>query len=157
MKQKPELKIVDIDGNILQSVYVQNPANGFRGANLEGLNGTYAQLQGIDFSNAKLYWATLRDADLSFAIFAGADLRGAILERAICKSAIFKGANLGRDNLGGSTSLLGADLESSDLTDCNLDGAIYDDQTKLPPNFDAASRGMISAAGTSNMLKPRGS
>ena len=142
-KFKSELAIVDATGRVLHRAYVPDPAAGLRGANLEGLVAPLGQLQGLDLSGANLYWASLGDADLSFANLSDADLRGATLDRAICRNTNFRGANMGRDNLGGRTILRGADLRTADLIDTVLDGAVYDNGTKFPPDFDPRQHGMI--------------
>jgi uncharacterized protein YjbI with pentapeptide repeats len=142
-KVKSDLAIVDATGRVLRRVRVKDPSMGLRGADLSGLAAPLGQLQGLDLSGANLYWASLGDADLSFTNLSGADLRGAALYRATCRNTNFRGANLGRDNLGGRTSLRGADLSTAELADANLDGAVYDDTTKLPPRFDPGKHGMI--------------
>jgi uncharacterized protein YjbI with pentapeptide repeats len=141
-KVKTELAITDAMGRVLHRAYVDNPADGLRGADLSGLNAPLGQLQGLDLSGAYMYWASLADADLSFANFSNADLRGAALDRAKCTSTSFRGCNMGRDNLGGRTILRGADLSTADLRDTILDGAVYDDDTRFPTRFDPTRHGM---------------
>jgi uncharacterized protein YjbI with pentapeptide repeats len=141
-KQKAQLQIFDKFGEVLQSVYVDDPTNGLRASDLSALQGQDAQLQGLDLTEASLYAARLRDADLSFAILRDADLRGASLDRAVCKNTNFRGANLGRDNLNARTSLLGTDLSTADLHGAVLVDAVYDDATRFPENFDPSGQGL---------------
>lgn len=142
-KHKAELAIFDATGEVIHRAYVDDPEMGLRGANLEGLVAPLGQLQGLDLTGANLYWASLGDADLSFANLSDADLRGATLDRAICRGTSFRRAKMGRDNLGGSTILRGADLGSADLDGAMLEGAIYDDATRFPAGFDPEKRGLI--------------
>jgi uncharacterized protein YjbI with pentapeptide repeats len=143
IKERSALAIIDNTGNTVHRIYVEDASVGLRGANLEGIVASTGQFQGLDLSGANLYWASLGEADFSFANLSRADLRGAKLYGAICRSTKFCGANLGRDNVGGRTSLRGADLSTADLTGANLTGAIYDDLTIFPPGFDPARSGMI--------------
>jgi RHS repeat-associated protein len=142
-KRKAQLSIIDATGDVVHTAYVDDPSKGLRRADLQGLVAPLGQLQGLDLTAANLYWASLGDADLSFANLSRADLRGATLDRAICRGTNFTGANLGRDNLGGSTSLKGADLETAILHECTMLGAVYDDATRFPPKFDPTAAGMI--------------
>ena len=141
-KKRAPIDIRDATGEVIYKAYVDDASKGFRGASLEGFVAPLGQLQGLDFSGATLYWASLGDADLSFASFAGASLRGAILDRAICRHTNFRGADLSKDNLGGRTSLLGTDLSFADLEGAILTDAVFDDVTKFPAEFDPRSHGM---------------
>jgi uncharacterized protein YjbI with pentapeptide repeats len=142
-KRVDELPIFDATGAVVHRARVENPSMGLRGADLSGLVAPLGQLQSLDLSDAKMYWASLGDADLSFANLSGADLRGATLDRARCRSTSFRGANLGRDNLNGRTSLKGTDLSTADLSDAILTDAVFDDNTKFPKGFSPARMGMI--------------
>lgn len=144
-KTRSTLTIFDLFGSVLHRAYVDKPEDGLRGANLEGLQAPYGQLQGLDLTRALLYAARLRDADLSFAKLTEADLRGAALERAKCHGTSFRNANLGIDNLGGRSTLQGADLMNAVLTGATLVGAVYDDSTQFPAGFSPAAAGMIHA------------
>lgn len=141
-KQKAEIEIFDLTGEIVYRAYVDDPAQGLRGANLEGFAAPLAQLQGLDLSGANLYWASLGDADLSFANLSRADLRGATLDRAVCRQTNFRGANLGRDNLDGRSSIKGADLTGAVLDGAKLTDAVYDGMTRFPVGFDPQAHGM---------------
>jgi uncharacterized protein YjbI with pentapeptide repeats len=137
-------EIFDVAGSTIRRVRLKNSQSGLSGADLGGLAGPTAQLQGVDLSGANLYWASLGDADLSFANLSNVDLRGATLDGANCRGANFKGANLGRDNLTGRTSLKGADLSSAvNLDSASLTGAVYDDGTKFPAGFSPSRAGLV--------------
>lgn len=148
-RSRTDLEIFDIDGNVVHRAYVDDVAQGLRGADLGGIIAPYGQLQGLDLTGANLYWATLRSADLSHSILDGCDLRGAILEKARCRSTSFRNADLGLDNLGGATDLRGADLSAAKLSGAKLAGALYDQNTLFPTDFSPVSAGMISVAESS--------
>ncbi|MGF1491330.1 MAG: pentapeptide repeat-containing protein [Microcoleaceae cyanobacterium] len=71
-----------------------------------------------DLSHAKLSEANLRKANLNGVILTGADLRQAKLQGA---------------------TLFGTDLSNADLSNANLTGALYNDQTQFPQDFDPES------------------
>jgi uncharacterized protein YjbI with pentapeptide repeats len=82
----------------------------YKGADLIGADLTNARLTGASFRGARLIGADLRRADLSLADLTGADLRGA--------------------------DVRGADLASSlFLTQSQLDAAMGDTGTRLPPSL----------------------
>jgi uncharacterized protein YjbI with pentapeptide repeats len=78
----------------------------FRGADLAGVRGGYA-----DFQCAKFAGAKLDGAELSGARFVGADLSGASLRGATLNQADFRGAKLKW------VDFTGADLSKADLSD----------------------------------------
>ena len=78
-----------------------------------------------DLSNANLFEADLQGINLSHACLVGTDLRGANLNR----------ANLAEADLRDSC-LIKADLRSANLEGTKLEGAIYDEDTEFPNNFD---------------------
>ncbi len=126
------------------SVYVDQDANGFEGADLSGLGAPLIRgLKGISFRRATLYWACLAEADLSGCNFEEADLRGATLTGAILVGANLRLAQLCRDNLGGPTRLQGADLSGANLSGANLEGAEYDARTRFPPGFQPKREGCV--------------
>lgn len=141
-KQKANIEIFDATGDVVYRTYVEDPSRGLQGAVLEGFAAPLAQMQGLNLSGAKLYWASLGDADLSFANFSGADLRGATLDGAICRQTNFRDANLGRDNLNGRTSLKSADLTGAILDGAILSDVVYDNVTKFPAGFDPRKHGL---------------
>lgn len=101
------------------------------------LHGFY--LRGHNFQGARLTEADLRRADLERADLAGANLSGADLSE-----ARLRGADLSRSFLFG-TAMARADLSGADLAGASglrphlLDGAIYDDDTTLPPDLPNAN------------------
>ena len=132
----------DVDGRELLRVAVQEGRSELAAAVLEGADLQYAQLSGVDMRDADLYWALLHDADLSGANLERACLRGATLDGAVLRGANLMHADLGTDNLGGSTSLLGTDLRDTELRWTNLAGAAYDETTLFPKGFDPQKAGL---------------
>jgi hypothetical protein len=100
-----------------------------RGAELRG-----AYLSGVDLFHADLAAADLRGADLGAANLSEADLSGADLG----------GANLVGADLSGA-DLCGADLCMANLTLADLNGAVYNQATSWPDDFDPQSAGAILA------------
>lgn len=120
MTHRRRSAITDDDGEHMLAVCVEPDANGFEGADLCGLCPV-ATLK-VLISPA----AALQDAGL-----AGANLRD---------------AKFGRDNLGSSTRLQGADLTGAQLHGADLRGAPCDDRTKFPVGFDTHTAGCIRVA-----------
>ena len=83
-----------------------------REANLTGAKLTYAELVNTDLTSATLLWADFSDADLTYAILRNADLR----------NTNFSGADLSNANLS-NCDLSGANLEGANLSNTNLIGA----------------------------------
>jgi hypothetical protein len=98
-----------------------------RGAELRG-----AFLGGVDLFGADLVAADLRGAELSGANLSDADLRGADL----------RGANLCAADLS-DAKLLAADLRDTLLRAANFEGALYDNSTAWPDDFDPVAAGAI--------------
>lgn len=117
----------------------------FSGLILEGAHFEDSNLEGADFTNADLYWASFFQANLSHAILRNTNLRGTVLECAILRNACLDGADLGIDNVGGSTCVNGADFTGVDLRHANLRGAVYNQNTVFPDGFVPAQAGMIIA------------
>jgi uncharacterized protein YjbI with pentapeptide repeats len=105
------------------------------GAKLEG-----AHLQRVDLNEAYLWGANLDNAHLEGAQFSnshlqGVDLRWAHLDEAVFSDTQLNGALMHGAHLDG-TSLDGADLTlAQGLTQKQLDSAIGDTTTKLPPGL----------------------
>jgi hypothetical protein len=109
------------------------------GAHLEGANLGNAHLEGAILIGAHLVLASLfqahleeailGEAHLQFANLSGAHLEGANLGDAHLAGAILSGAHLERANLIGTT-VHGLTLEQ-------LDRAILDEETQLPPELDS--------------------
>jgi uncharacterized protein YjbI with pentapeptide repeats len=97
------------------------------GADLSGIDLSYANLRGAnlsdaDLSEANLGWARMRGANLSYANLSGAKLPIAMLHRALLGEADLRGADLNRADLSGA-DLTRADLRWADLRDANMGGA----------------------------------
>jgi len=106
-------------------------------SNLEGVCLDDASLSGVDFAKVKLRGAQFRNADLRDALFAQSDLRNADLSKAIVGDCLFLNADMR------GARLWGVDLSEANLDDARLEGAMYDDDTKLPGEFSADERGMV--------------
>jgi len=136
-------------------IYVYSHGHGtdFDGADLSGLDLTGAVLEGAVFSDARLSGTNLEKADLYWANFFHADLTGANLRHAILRgcdmkcallaNADLRGADLGPDNVGGSTQLQGADLSGCLIEGTRFQNAAYDRTTILPAGLDPERHGMI--------------
>jgi uncharacterized protein YjbI with pentapeptide repeats len=95
-----------------------------RGAYLIGAKLQEAKLQGADLIGAKLQRANLQGAYLIRAKLQGANLKVANLEGAYLQDAELQGAKLQRANLEGA-NLQGANLEGADLSWVNLKDIIW--------------------------------
>ena len=120
-------------------------------------NFDYANLKNADFSDANLTESTLVGAELSKAHLSGINLSKANLSKANLTRSILNQANLSeaclekaclasavliKANLMGA-DLSGADLSTANLTNANLKGAIYDNDTSFPIDFDPQSKEML--------------
>jgi hypothetical protein len=126
------------------------------GTNLERADLMGANLSGANLSGADLSGANLSGADLTEANLSGADLQIANLSVAVVSTSTFRSrtsgrywtklyeANLSEANLGGAnlsearfweTDLSGADLSGADLAQDQLEEAIGDETTQLPPGL----------------------
>jgi uncharacterized protein YjbI with pentapeptide repeats len=92
------------------------------------------------FRDADLYEARMDGLELNHVPFGGADLTDANLQRAFLRGADLREARLAGADLR-RARLTGATLCRADLVEADLRGAIYDDQTRWPPGFDADERG----------------
>jgi uncharacterized protein YjbI with pentapeptide repeats len=90
------------------------------GADLDRPNLAKAELPRADLSGTNLSGTNLTEADLSGANLAGADLSGVDLSEAILVGAI----------------LTGADLSTASLTQEELEPAIGEENTRLPPDLN---------------------
>ncbi len=130
-------------------------------ANLVKANLSEANLQSAKLERAKLSKASLRVARLEYANFSDADLNGANLSGAkLSQQTKFTNANLAQSNLSG-INLRGADLKTADLTNANLSnsnlleanldganlkevqlqGALCNQATLFPADFDPVKAG----------------
>ena len=128
-----------------------------QGISLEGTTLDFAQLNEINLSNADFGEATLVGTRLIKANLTSARLAYACLIDTKLASADLTNAYLS------SSNLTGADLEDANLTDAKLyrtdlekakyynkaifKGAIYDEDTKFPPDFDPQKAGCINQSG----------
>jgi uncharacterized protein YjbI with pentapeptide repeats len=114
----------------------------FSGAILEGVICISARFDGSSFRGADLYWAIAFEASFADCDFTDADLRGANLMEANFANAQLIRTNFGRNNLGGSTKLQGADLSTATIQYCRFEGAQYDATTRFPKGFDPQKHGL---------------
>ena len=97
------------------------------GADLSNQCVKHGNLEGADFSGAKLVLMCMSYADFRGANFRGTDLSGANLAHAVLDGADFSGAVLS------ITSFKGTDLtRARNLSQAQLDAACGDTQTKTP-------------------------
>ncbi|MCC3404059.1 MAG: pentapeptide repeat-containing protein [Microcoleus sp. PH2017_10_PVI_O_A] len=130
-------------------------------ANLVNANLSQANLQSAKLEQAKLRKAILRAAQLQYASFSEADLNSANLSGSkLTQQTKFTTANLSQANLSGlylrKTDLNNADLTNANLSNSNLleanidranlkgvqlEGAIYNQATLFPTDFDPVKAG----------------
>ena len=91
----------------------------------EGGDFMFAELAGVDLTQADFYWASFRHAVLEAAVMVRCDLRGASFHEANLRHADLSGANGGLDNLGAPTRFIKADLSGADLRNADLGGADF--------------------------------
>jgi uncharacterized protein YjbI with pentapeptide repeats len=108
------------------------------GTRHEGGDFMFAELAGVDLTEADFYWAMFHNAILEGAILARCDLRGARFNEANLRHADLSGANCGLDNLGGSTDFIKADLSGADLRNANLGGADFSGARLIGTDFSGA-------------------
>jgi len=129
-------------------------------------DGTFvgAHLWKADLTGADLMEANLTGADLRGAILTGALLRGAILTGALLSEAILTGADLWKAELTGAdlsganlagVKFWGANLEGAllwranlageNLLKTDLRGALYDNTTQWPGDFDPKVKGAVDS------------
>lgn len=90
----------------------------------------HSSLRFATLTGANLEMADLSDADLCDARLDGANLSGADLSEALLDRADFAGARLGGVNLAGASL-----LEARNLTQAQIDEALGDPLTLLPPHI----------------------
>jgi hypothetical protein len=89
-----------------------------------------ASLRFATLTRANLEMADLAEADLSDARLDGADLSGADLSEALLDRADFAGAKFGGVNLAGASL-----IEARNLIQAQIDEALGDTLTRLPPHL----------------------
>ena len=124
------------------------------GQELEGIFVDDSDLRGADLSNADLYWAYAFRTNFDDANLQNAKLNGARMDEATFRGADLRGAYISYDNLGGSSTLIDADLTGTLLDGADLVGCEYDDSTRFPEGFDPAARGMTWADPNRIYIRP---
>ncbi len=107
------------------------------GLNFRGANFHYAVLRGLNLRSVQLAEASLVGADLRRTIFLAGDLRKAILRYAKLRGADLRYADMKE------ADLRAADLSIVDLSKTVLEGALYDENTQFPLDFDPEEHGLI--------------
>lgn len=153
---RAELPSIDLNRAHLEKANLER-------AKLGGANLTQAQLNSVILRDADLTGAILEKADLTEALLLNADLSGARLASSSLKRAYLKNAKLNDSDLTeadlqgadlrsatlNDSNLIKTDLRDADLTDAtltgtiNLKGALYNQRTKFPANFNPIVKGMI--------------
>jgi uncharacterized protein YjbI with pentapeptide repeats len=128
--RKADLDDIDLSGAMLEN------------ANLEGVVWCGTNLSRANLKAADFYWAILFTSNFSYADLQEAQFRGADLKEVNFQGANLMKANFGRDNLGGSTQLQGANLSQAQTRDAIFEGAEYDTRTVFPELFDPTKEGM---------------
>src|SRR5262249_19085800 len=114
-RHREEVSSLLLRASELVRAQVPGPKRDYRGADLIGADLNNARLAGASFRGARLIGAGLRGADLSLADLTGTDLRGADV----------RGADPGAADL----------ARSLFLTQSQLDAAMGDPGTRLPPSL----------------------
>jgi uncharacterized protein YjbI with pentapeptide repeats len=109
-KHREEVNALLLRASELMRAQVPGQKRDYRGADLSGADLNNARLEGANFRGARLIGAGLRRADLSLADLTGADLRGADVREAGLATSLF-------------------------LTQSQLDAAMGDIGTRLPPSL----------------------
>ncbi|PSB68582.1 hypothetical protein C7B61_00135 [filamentous cyanobacterium CCP1] len=124
--------------------------------NLSGVNISqhYYRLQSQDFKEADLSNANLSNMIIAECSFSNSNLENASLEGTVLGGTgftnDFTNSNLTKANLVNS-DLRSVDLSSANLAEANLSGAIYDENTVFPENFDHGKNGTILFKHGSNL------
>lgn len=162
--QEADFKCADLrDATLAGAELIRGDLRGadLTGADLQGADLRHADLRhvtalGADMAEARLTSADLREADLRDVTFRCPDCPAERVHASFwwvnLQGADLRGADFGRSDLG-LANLQQADLRGANLSQvlrlgtppdhALLRAAIYDASTKLPPNFDPASRGML--------------
>ncbi len=153
-----DLSGCDLHGRAVDGFHLRGRS--FAGAKLSNSDLRRSDLTGADLNDARLTEAALDRADLSetdltkaglyrvrarHTIFRGARMRRAVLEQGDFREACFcgavlDGADLSHGDLRGC-HLIGATLIGCELEDVRLQGALYDDSTSWPADFDYHAAG----------------
>ncbi len=113
---------------------------------IEGQDLSDADLEGSDFSGADLYWTYMFRANCRGCDFRRCRLSGVVLDGANLRDADLTGAYISYDQVGGSSSILGANLMGAKYEDVILLGCEYNGDTRLPVGLDPDAAGMVLVA-----------
>mgnify|MGYP005647499543 FL=1 len=140
--EKADFADQDLSGADLSEANLSN-AN-LRSADLQDANLARANLFDADLRSANLSGANLGEADIHNANLRHANLKSAQMQEAELRAADLSGANLEGAQMAGvdfkdvnflSTNIQGADLQGANLTQKQIDKAIGDASTLLPPGI----------------------
>lgn len=108
---------------------------------LSGANLQRQDLAGVDLSNETLRAADLSESHIQFADLSGSDLSGADLTGTDLTGTNLTGTDFADTNLSGA-NLTGVDLsQAKNLSQAQIDSAIIDEQTLLPPDLVISDTG----------------
>lgn len=124
------LAMAHVEGGKLMEAHLDNAH--FEMAYLRDADLRWAQLIGTHLEGAHMQYARLDQADLSNTHIEGADLKNASLFDSILDQASFINAHL-----------QGTDLRGIRLTNADLTGAKYNQETHWPKSFDPEAAGCI--------------
>ena len=111
-------------------------------ANLKGSNFAKSVFRNANFTNTNLVDANFKDSNLESSLFKNVISKNTNLKYTDLRKATFEG-DFGIFTDLSNSNLIGADLSKANLDYVNLSGALYDETTKFPKNFDFNFRGMI--------------
>lgn len=154
-----ELKLdirLDLDNSVFSKLDYTKAD--FHLVGLANANFEEAKLKQANFTNAILTGAIFKGAYLFKADFAGANLTNADLNNTTIIDADFTGANLQGAEFKDTDFQGGVDLsECKGLTVEQLEKAIIDTSTKLPPNFSPKDRNDLLKLSFENEMQKKGS
>ncbi len=131
----------------LTGAELRNAILSFANAQKVNLSGAYvvgSDLEGIDLSLANLYGSYFPDSNLRQSYLESANLRRSIFQGANLERARLKGADLRQTDLR-EANLIGADLRETNIEETFWEGAIYDQTTLFPVNFDPEQFGLVKS------------
>jgi uncharacterized protein YjbI with pentapeptide repeats len=142
---KAKMQKVDLRGADLTKAFMVEVD--LAGAKLERID-----LKGAVLSKANLKGAQIKNGNLQCSLLRGTELQEANLEKANLSNADLNSAQLGVNSVGEKTNLkdanlkganlLNVDLRETRLQSTNLEGAIFNQYTQFPNDFDPFSAGM---------------
>jgi len=123
-----------LSGKVLKQADLYNlqfNSSNFDGANLDQAILSLTRLYGATFCGAKMNKAQLIRVEANGAKFTGASMKQCKMEHARLNHCDFTDADLTKADMRNS-ALQGADLSMAKLTGTRMEGAEYDERTKLP-------------------------